>query len=444
MNIQAEITPPIMADKFADVSLIAKDAEYLCRLRIDFATLRRLGPLPSDVVFDFLLLAAIVYALDRRIRRASADDAWTRHFTVLVPVADPALWTAAQPSINQCLSFLTGDVWDLSFAKRGGRLAFPSYQQRLVVWPQPQAVSLFSGGLDSLIGVIDYLESHQNASIMLVGHHDPRIGSVLSEQEITYEALEQSYAGRMYPVFPWIGADSGKDTTLRSRSFLFLALGVYVAQLVSDTTPVLIPENGTIALNVPLTASRTGSCSTRTAHPYYLAQLCNILRSLGIGTPIVNPLASKTKGECVKECLNRTVLEHIAHYTISCAKRGHTRTWLRRQTKQCGRCMPCIYRRAALHTIGYDTEPNGRDFCTGEVDLSSDKESADDLRACLSFLAQNYTPGQIGTLLIENGRLDIDNLRQYADTVARAMEEIRTLIRDKATAEIKMRAGLGA
>lgn len=442
MNVQVSISPATVAGSFADIALHIEGEVSPCQLRFDHKTLHRLGRLPSETTLDLLLLATIVYSLDRCVRRERAADAWTRNFVIEMPVLEPERWWPVEHTMNQCLSFLTGDVWEVTFSKRTTPLVASVFYQRLPLGREIQAVSLFSGGLDSLIGIIDYLESHSDASLLLVGHHDPRIGSVFGEQQVVFEELEQHYAGRVYPVLPWIGAYTGKDTTLRSRSFLFLALGIYAAQTVSDSTPVLIPENGTIALNAPLTPSRTGSCSTRTTHPYYLELVQEALRMLGLSTVITNPLESKTKGECVTECLNRSVLEQLAPLTISCAKRGHTRTWIRRQANQCGRCMPCIYRRAALHTVGLDTEAYGRDICRGEIDLFSESESPDDFRACVSFLRGNYSNQQIAEVLLENGKLDLNKLPRYADTVRRAMEEIRSLLRDKAITEVKTIVGL--
>ncbi len=43
------------------------------------------------------------------------------------------------------------------------------------------------------------------------------------------------------------------EETLRSRSFVFIALGLYGAQAAGLQTPLYMFENGFIALNVPLT-----------------------------------------------------------------------------------------------------------------------------------------------------------------------------------------------
>ena len=106
--------------------------------------------------------------------------------------------------------------------------------------------------------------------------------------------------------------------------------------------------------------------------------------------------------------------------------------------------MPCIYRRAALHTIGLDTENYGNDICNGEVKINdAGSEAADDLRACLSFVSRNCSESEIAKMLIASGPLNPLELLHHAATVRRAMDEIRQLLRDKAIPSIRRRAGLG-
>lgn len=105
--------------------------------------------------------------------------------------------------------------------------------------------------------------------------------------------------------------------------------------------------------------------------------------------------------------------------------------------------MPCIYRRAALNKIGLDNGLlYGNDFCIGEVNLNSNKISTYDFRACVSFLRRNMTREAISKALIANSKIDILNIDTYVDVVIRAMNEIRSLLRVKASDDIKRKAGL--
>ena len=77
------------------------------------------------------------------------------------------------------------------------------------------------------------------------------------------------------------------------------------------------------------------------------------------------------------------------------------------------------------------------------MDLSEqDKEGPNDVRACFSFLKRQPSPKDIATLLLTNGSLDVSRLSEYAHLVIRAMEEIRTLLRDKASPEVRFLAGI--
>lgn len=418
-------------------------------LYCDFTTLLRSVREPSEDTQDFLLVAAAVYSLDKIVPRSQTNDGWSRTFEVTIPVAEPAMWNGISKIVNACLSFLSGDTWEVHFTKRASPLILRRQRKRKSRIQQRFAsgkvTCLFSGGLDSLIGAIDWLEENPQESLALVGHHDPGIGGPLSDQEALLKGLLRSYQGRIHSTFAGVGhLGRGLEITMRSRSLLFVALGLIVAEQLGRGSSLLIPENGTIALNVPLTPSRRGSCSTRTAHPHYLELLRLWLTGIGLDHPIENPLLSKTKGMAILECRNRPLLESVFRHSVSCAKRGHTSTWINKQANGCGRCMPCIYRRAALHAAGLDDEVYGVDICKGEVDWNNpDSEAADDFRTCLSFLLRNPLQIDIAKMLMANGQLPPLDAITHAETVQRAMDEIRALLADKGTLGVRNASGVG-
>jgi hypothetical protein len=445
MNVNVSVDPGAATKEgFAVVSL-QSGGQLLGQLDVEFSHLASLQA-GNPRALDLLLLASVVYAIDKLVPRDTAADWWTREFSVRLPVSDPSLWSSAAPELVKSLSFLTGDLWAVDFVQLRTPLVRLSRRgrRRRMSAPHGDVVSLFSGGLDSLIGVIDHLEAYPNKKILLVGHHDGQMAGPLSDQQGILKQLLSLYPQRVEAFLVRVGhTSSAREITLRSRSLLFIALGVYAASALMPDTQLLIPENGTIALNAPLTPSRRGSCSTRTAHPYYLSSLQRVLHAVGLGTTLVNPLESKTKGEAVAQCRNLNVLRKLTPLSVSCAKRGHKRSWLKRSAKSCGRCMPCIYRRAALHSIGMDIEIYGVDICKGEVDISDhEKEAPNDLRACFFFLKRNASPDEIAKMLIASGSLEPSRLAAYARLVYRAMDEIRALLRDKANLKIKKYAGV--
>src|SRR5580704_2264450 len=142
----------------------------------------------------------------------------------------------------------------------------------------------------------------------MIGHYDasgPR-----SQQRGVYDQMRLRFPGRTKLVQVRVAQRPKKnaESTLRSRSIVFLGLGIYAASEVGAAVPLLAPENGMIALNLPMTPSRSGSCSTRTMHPFYLDTVRAVFKDLGIKNDLINPLALKTKGECVTQCRDLKLL----------------------------------------------------------------------------------------------------------------------------------------
>jgi hypothetical protein len=108
-----------------------------------------------------------------------------------------------------------------------------------------------------------------------------------------------------------------------------------------------VPENGLIALNVPLDPLRLGALSTRTTHPFYMARWNDLLNALGIAGRLENPYWNMTKGEMVANCANQKLLASLIPDSLSCASPAKAR-WQGRAMEHCGYCLPCIIRRAAL------------------------------------------------------------------------------------------------
>ncbi len=447
-NVELRVGPSVHRQERIAALALYEGGAHLCDLDVQYSLLRPLRS-TNPIALDFVILASAVYALDKTIARETSEDGWTREFALCLPVSNPARWRAAAPALAEAITFLTGDRWRLSFVPLTGAVVFPRRGVRrgrsrfALPMSALDTVCLFSGGVDSLVGAIDHLERQTASRLLLVGHHDGDMAGPFADQRHLIEPLRRAYPQRLRPVFLRVGqTPSGSEITLRSRSLLFIALGIYGASAIGADVPLLIPENGTIALNFPLTPSRRGSCSTRTAHPYYLGLLGDALTQLEVGNRIVNPLADKTKGEVVQGCANSGLLEHLVPLAVSCAKRSRRGHWRRTTAKSCGQCMPCVYRRAALHRAGLDTEIYGNDVCTGEVDVGGDDDAGKDFRACLSLLRRNPSSQEVASTLLAGGPLNVRRLSEYASLVQRALDEVRALLRDKGTVAVRRAAGM--
>jgi 7-cyano-7-deazaguanine synthase in queuosine biosynthesis len=319
----------------------------------------RFFPLPPprrEAVLGFLLAALGLWAADKLVPRRDQPDAWSRTIYLHLPL--PPAWAVLAPRLEALAGFLTGDVWNMAARPPAGSSWFAA--ARPTPWT-PDAVVLFSGGLDSLIGALDLLEEGER--LVLVSHYD--YGQLAATQHTLAAALRDRYGpDRVHHLSLPVQLE-GPELTLRSRSLLYLALGLAAAAAFPGPPPLIIPENGWISLNPPLTLNRLGTLSTRTTHPKVLQEVAALWRDGGLPQDLRNPYQRLTKGEMVRHCRNHQLLGELAPLTVSCARPVAGR-WQRETQQACGYCYPCLVRRAALHCLSAD---RGRDY---RVDVLAD------------------------------------------------------------------------
>jgi hypothetical protein len=150
---------------------------------------------------------------------------------------------------------------------------------------------------------------------------------------------------------------SSAESTTRGRSFLFFALGIFGGSGLEGGFTLMAPENGLIALNVPLDPLRLGALSTRTTHPFYIARWNELLSLLAVPGRIDNPYWNLTKGEMTSACADQALLRRLAPLSLSCSSPSKGR-WQDLGTQHCGYCLPCLIRRAALNAgFGRGADP---------------------------------------------------------------------------------------
>lgn len=298
-------------------------------------SLKRKGFAPSVQAWDFVQFCLSVCAADLCCPRRASADGWTRTIELTVALREPLRWEPLKAHAEGMLKVLTGDYWTLHFVEGG--VAPPNGR------PQPLAhdcVSLLSGGLDSLIGGIDLVSAGRRpAFVSQLAHED-------SERQRRYAALLGGGATHMQ----WshgISFTGGREPSTRARSLAFYGFAVMAAsKIASQPVQVFIPENGFICINPPLVPGRVASLSTRTTHPLFVEKLQALLDGLGVDVRLELPYRFKTKGQMLRECADQTVLGTVAADSTSC---GRFRTYNR---THCGRCVPCMIRRAAFLAWG--------------------------------------------------------------------------------------------
>lgn len=374
----------------------------------------RAGLKPDKRAVDFLSLALSVVTADLAVPRAKSPDGWTRQIDISVAVGEPDFWTSQIHHLDAMLQFVATDIWRVAFLPDGFVLGDP---KKDTVVPEESCVALLSGGADSLVGVLDLASDDERPFVVSQTVHGDGekqgqfangIGGGLRHLQLNHNAK----------------FDGDGDRDQRARSMIFLAYGVLAATTTKAyqdgaTIPLYVCENGFISINPPLTEARVGSLSTRTTHPVYLAMFQQMLDAAGLRVQIRNPYQHKTKGEMFAGCKNQDKLRTLAHVSTSCSR---FRTF---GLEHCGRCIPCMIRRAAFHRWGFADQT-----VYTHADLSKaddDHANYDDVRSALMACATAADEGVdalIGATLSSELIKDAGPLREV---VSRGIAELKAL-----------------
>lgn len=327
--------------------------DYLSSKHIKFY--RTLGNFLKTEAIDLLNFSLFSYFIDKLVERSKAFDSWTRSIKIIVPVYSVEKFNNLKSTFVELLSYLSGDHWEVEFYQR--KLTTVEKEENIIndviedVKPKFTKISMLSGGLDSYIGAIDLLEERKEFPLYVsvygggndVTPYQTKVKELLKEKyNLSDVNFISFHAKALHPV----------EQSTRSRSFVFFSHAIALSTLTKNVDRIIIPENGFISLNVPLTNSRLGSSSTRTTHPYYMKMLNEIVKGLEISAELVNPYQFKTKGEMIVECNNREFLESTMHNTMSCSHSSNARWTKSDMSSHCGYCVPCIIRRSSINYSG--------------------------------------------------------------------------------------------
>lgn len=396
---------------------------------IDISEICQFKDLVPKVLFDLLMMSGIIYSVDRIIsRKQFSINGLTREMIVNLPTSNLTLWKSLTNSLNELLSFMTGDLWSVKF-KPSNNYDLPSIPLSEKC-KEVTAVSLFSGGMDSLIGAIDLAQS-EPGKIFLASHYDSTMGGPKGDQNKVFKMLNEHYPEKFirFKKAVRIQPQKQKNSELssRSRSLMFFAIAAIVAEALG--TDIVIPENGSVSLNYPLSDSRRSACSTRTTHPIMVNQFNNLLLCLGVKTRAHNPYEFQTKGEMVHGCKDLSTLIKIVPQSNSCGKRSQHQFMLDNHfASHCGRCMPCMYRRASL--LGYEDHTT---YGIEPLTLYHNRKGklSNDFFAMLNFLRKDLNKKDIAEELKIIGFGNFPNLEQYVELVVRTREELKAFLVNK-------------
>ncbi|MBO0930129.1 PD-(D/E)XK nuclease domain-containing protein [Fibrella aquatilis] len=334
---------------------------------------------------DLIEIASFIYGADRLIKRGKTDqveyNSWSRDLIFCIPVRDLSFWQQeeAKTIIVAALSFMTGDLsYDFYFTQRIGGDPItnlfhgPEYSTTEINSTDICPVALFSGGLDSLAGVISLLEQ-TSQKVVITSHRSNTLTTQV--QKRVFEALQIAYPNRLryHPLECTLKEERAAEETQRTRFFLYTAVGFALAQAYGQDV-LNIYENGITSINLSKRQDLMNGRASRTTHPKTLALLENLFTQVfGKNFTIKHPFLHMTKSEVV-DVIKTYNKQDIISKTVTCTK---TFQKFKNNTSatHCGYCSQCVDRRFAMYATKLEQYDTIYDF-----DLTTESFQSSDAR----------------------------------------------------------------
>lgn len=340
-----------------------------------------------DLVLDLIEIATLVYAVDACVSRGGRADQnmaakWHRVFHITIAVRKLDIWTKPEicAALEETLMFLSGDRFHFDFVSNTAKSSATRYFQfgGGGDWV-PDSIVMFSGGLDSLAGVLEEIAERKNKVALISHHSSTKIASVQKKLQTEIRARLGNESLKHIPVKAQLGQGSNKEGTHRTRSFLFAALGV-ANVVVFGLDRLTFYENGFVSLNLPPVGNVLGTRATRTTHPQTLHRFSSFFGLLlGQSIRVENPYFWRTKKDVVQK-IDQLGFGALIADTRSCAD-VHNLTVMH---THCGRCSQCVDRRFAILGAGLEEFDPSDAY---RVDLmTGDRESVTDREVALSYV----------------------------------------------------------
>jgi len=348
--------------------------------------------LPEKII-DLLEIAAYIYAADRLIfrgdRKSLNNYGWTRSFLFNIPVRDFNFWNNNYTinALSSALLFMMGDRnIDFKFEKYKNDPLLSAYQPSLfndyyvsLDESENTEILLFSGGLDSLSGTIEYLNIYPNKNICLVTHNSNT--STIKTTRKLVEYLKSKYGEKRIKHYQFechlMNLTNSREESQRSRMLLYSAIA-FSLSICYKKNSFIVFENGITSMNIPKQADLFHARSSRTTHPRTLGLLKEFY-SLFSNTFIIKaPYFWKTKTDIIKTFEEYNEVDLITS-SVSCSKTRTKPLFF----EHCGCCSQCIERRFAIYSINYEEifDSYAKDF----INETNDNETKQRLYNLLHF-----------------------------------------------------------
>lgn len=201
-------------------------------------------------------------------------------------------------------------------------------------------VVLFSGGLDSLAGVLEKLRI-ECRKVITVSHKSNN--NTIHLQKELIKRLNTDYNNKILPHS--FSCHNKKivsvEETQRTRMFLFSAIAFSICQCY-DKHQFYIYENGVTSLNFPVQGDVMNARASRTTHPKTLGLLKKFYNFFDDQFVFVVPYYKKTKEDIIK------VFQQIQRQDLLASAVSCSSTRRNNMFQHCGCCSQCIDRRFAF------------------------------------------------------------------------------------------------
>ena len=373
--------------------------------------------LPNRVL-DLLQISAMVFCADRMGRRGERDsisnESWARSFEFHISVLDPVFWNQerVKKSLENALCFMTGDrSFSFDFreaelghfeSKKNQQLSLFHNETDRIEDVKAYDVMLFSGGLDSLAGLLEML-SDQKQKIITVSHLANKV--VMHLQKKLISKLNQDYDDRILPYGLKCHnkkALSSLEETQRTRMFLFSSIAFAICECFGKHH-FYVYENGVTSLNFSVQTDVINGRASRTTHPKTLGLLRKFFKLFDPSFDIIAPYYMNTKEDIVLKFKEFGRLDLIAS-AVSCSS---TRT-KHSQCPHCGCCSQCIDRRLAM-------------FAAGLTDYDS-MYAEDFIHSIQSFETTQRLYQQMHFASAKSFQTQFDLMKNYGDETQSAIE----------------------
>lgn len=305
-------------------------------------------------VKDLLEIASYIYAADRTSSRGNKDareyHSWSRKMYLAIKIRDFNFWnsqTVNEYLIN-ALNFMTGDL-EYKFNFQPGHdpqktSLFDS--EEFQIEPKTETdILLFSGGLDSLTGAVELLETTDH-QVCFISHRSYQPQSAKTQDRLC-DSLKSIYANRIkhYKFYCSLKGKRAIEESQRSRGFLYTSIAFSLAHALSQNI-FYVHENGITSINLPRRQDLMNARASRTTHPqtlFWLEKLFSLVHESKFN--IKHPFLWLTKTDVLQK-IKRFKREELISSAVSCSKTFQNLE----QATHCGGCLQCVDRRFAAYS----------------------------------------------------------------------------------------------